>query len=91
MTLNKKITGLCLVALLFNGPMALAADCSENASQEQTRTVEWYLQNKAELKKKIEECANNPGELGNTPNCINAKAAILADSAGAIHKMPAGF
>ena len=86
MALNKLITGFFLVSVLLGG--SLAADCSETSSPEQTRTVEWYLQNKAELKKKIAECADNPGELGNTPNCINAKAAILADSAGAIHDLP---
>ena len=91
MALNKLITGFFLASVLLGGSLALAADCSENSAQEQTRTVEWYLQNKAELKKKIEDCANNPGELSNTPNCINAKAAMLSDTAGTIHKMPAGF
>ena len=43
----------------------------------ETRTVEWYLQpeNKSFLNTKLAECRNNPGELGNTPNCVNARKA----------------
>jgi len=45
---------------------------------EETRTVEWYRapENKAALEIKLAECKNNPGELRNTPNCINARKAF---------------
>ena len=44
---------------------------------EETRTVEWYLkpENKTALETKLAECKNNPGELKDTPNCINARKA----------------
>lgn len=47
-------------------------------SGEETRTVEWYLrpENKAVWEAKLAECKNNPGELGKTPNCINARKAF---------------
>lgn len=47
---------------------------------EETRSVEWYRapENKPAFDNKIAECKNNPGELRNTPNCVNAfKAAEL--------------
>ena len=47
-------------------------------SGEETRTVEWYLmpENKAAWEEKLAQCRNNPGELGNTPNCVNARKAF---------------
>ena len=41
---------------------------------EETRSVEWYRapENKAAFETKLAECKNNPGELKNTPNCVNA-------------------
>ena len=41
---------------------------------EETRSVEWYRapENKAAFEAKLAECKNNPGELKNTPNCVNA-------------------
>jgi len=42
-----------------------------------TKTVEYYMQNSDERKTKIAECNSNPGELGMTPNCINASKAAM--------------
>lgn len=42
---------------------------------EEVKTVDYYLSNIMEMKDKIKECNNNPGELMNTPNCKNAIAA----------------
>lgn len=45
--------------------------------KEETKTVDWYMapENKAAFEAKLKECRNNPGELGNTPNCQNAELA----------------
>jgi hypothetical protein len=48
--------------------------CNETVLEE-THTVEWYTTNKAQRLEKLEECSNNPGELGETPNCKNAQEA----------------
>jgi hypothetical protein len=47
--------------------------------EEKTKTVEYYMldENAAELQTKLKECGDNPGELGLTPNCINAARADL--------------
>ena len=44
---------------------------------EETKTVEWYMkpENKTALDTKLAECRNNPGELKDTPNCVNARQA----------------
>lgn len=58
--------------------ITVALALSACGSEEETRTVEWYLkpENKATWEAKLEQCRNNPGELGNTPNCINARKAF---------------
>lgn len=58
-----------LVSAMFLWPMMAYA--------EETKTVSWYAApaNKAALDAKLAECKNNPGELRDTPNCINARAA----------------
>ena len=69
--MNRKIIGaVCLLV----GVMSFGA-CSSSA--EETRTVEWYLTpaNAAALDAKIRECKSNPGELWDTPNCVNARHA----------------
>ena len=57
--------------------MALTLVFIGTCNAEETRTVEWYLapENKEALDAKIEECKNNPGELWDTPNCLNARHA----------------
>lgn len=55
--------------------MAMLSACDK---KEETRSVEWYLQpeNKSEWEAKLEQCKSNPGELRNSPNCINARKAF---------------
>ncbi len=57
--------GLCVVAV------ALSA-CN---SAEPTRSVEWFIEHRQELKTTLTECEGNPGELAVAANCINAKKA----------------
>ncbi|MCB5205164.1 EexN family lipoprotein [Neorhizobium sp. T786] len=39
------------------------------------QTVEWYLEHKAERDTMFKHCKNNPGELRDHPNCLNAREA----------------
>lgn len=66
----KKLMIICLILSI-----GCLAACKK---EEETRTVEWYLmpENKSAWDAKLEQCRNNPGELGNTPNCINARKAF---------------
>lgn len=62
-------------ALLFSALVLFSAP--PFALAEEIRTVDWYTapQNKVALDAKLAECRNNPGELRDTPNCVNARAA----------------
>jgi arginine utilization protein RocB len=55
-------------------PLVFLFGC-ETKEAEPTVTVEWYASHQVERLEKIAECSNNPGELEQTPNCINAKEA----------------
>lgn len=44
--------------------------------KEPTHDVKYYMEHKEELKEKIAECRNNPGEKDLTANCINACSAM---------------
>ncbi|MCK3780835.1 EexN family lipoprotein [Ensifer sesbaniae] len=51
----------------------LLVSCTEQA--ERTYTVDELIADEGLLSEIIATCRNNPGELGNTPNCQNAAAA----------------
>ena len=43
--------------------------------------VEYFKQNAEMRTKTLQECRNNPGELEDTPNCINAEQAqVIIDA-----------
>ena len=45
------------------------------AAAEQARTVSWYRQHQAVLKKELTACADNPGSAMTDPDCQNAAEA----------------
>lgn len=53
--------------------LIMLAGCSQPATL--TYTVEEFLADEGLLAEHVEKCRNNPGELGQTPNCVNAAAA----------------
>lgn len=46
------------------------------------QTVEWYKEHDDERQAILKRCVNNPGELQETPNCVNAIQAERALSSG---------
>lgn len=52
----------------------LLTGCNE-APKTETKTVGWYLDHKNELEAALNACGENPGDLGSTPNCVNANEA----------------
>ncbi|MCK1494391.1 EexN family lipoprotein [Bradyrhizobium sp. 180] len=54
---------------------ATLTGCNEADRGEQAKTVGWFLDHRDELAVAIKACRDNPGELGKTPNCINANEA----------------
>lgn len=59
--------------LLLSGMIALTG-CTKEAL-EPVNTVEWYKTHDTERKAMLTKCLNNPGQLAETPNCVNAKEA----------------
>lgn len=51
---------------------ALLASCQKTES---VQTVDWYRQHKTERETLLKKCNDNPGQLMNTPNCMNASRA----------------
>ncbi|WP_416799137.1 EexN family lipoprotein [Ciceribacter azotifigens] len=66
----------------------LAGCCSEDA--ERVYTVEELMADEALLAEWVGKCRNNPGELGDTPNCQNAAAADFKARLGIMGKAPGG-
>lgn len=58
--------------------MIVIASLSGCGRDEPVQTVDWYKANSPERVKVLERCNANPGELGLTPNCVNAKTAANA-------------
>jgi hypothetical protein len=63
-------TSILLVAVV-----AALAGCNEANNSQQTKTIGWFLDHRDELQATLKRCRDNPGERGNTPNCINANEA----------------
>ena len=51
---------------------------------EPVRNVDWYCENVTECEAKIKECANDPGQLADSPSCINALQAERIESVGSL-------
>lgn len=62
---------------------ALLSACNEEAKKE-VKTVQWYTEHPQERAAQLKICANNPGQLKEDPNCINAKQSMLQKSGGYI-------
>ena len=49
--------------------------CNESDASRPTKTVGWFFEHRDELSVALNACRDNPGELGKTPNCVNANEA----------------
>ncbi|MDR0564683.1 MAG: EexN family lipoprotein [Azoarcus sp.] len=65
----------CITAMMLLAPLAGCWEDKPAASNEEVRTVEWYRGHQPERQAMLEKCKNNPGELRDAPNCVNARAA----------------
>lgn len=55
---------------------------------EPARTVTWYQQHADERKAMVTRCADDPGRLSETPNCVNAQRAASIEGIGSFKDMP---
>jgi hypothetical protein len=77
---------LTLMISMIAGCGVLAA-CSR-ASVTAAHTVDWYLSHAADRASMVERCANDPGTLGKTPDCVNAFAAAQRADFGSLRRLP---
>jgi hypothetical protein len=52
------------------------------------QTVDYYVENREARQARLAECANDPGALGQTPDCINARQAAALESIGSLRDLP---
>lgn len=75
--MNKLPFTTALVAALFISAHAHANDDSQVADR--IYTVKKFADNIEFAKEVDDKCRNNPGELRDDPNCINAREAVARD------------
>jgi hypothetical protein len=51
-------------------------------------TVDEYLANPDAMDAKLKDCANNPGDLGNHPDCVNVRVAAERKGLGSLRDLP---
>jgi hypothetical protein len=61
--------------LLLTAAVVSLAGCNEADTSRQTKIVGWFFEHRDELAVVLKACRDNPGERGNTPDCINANEA----------------
>ena len=67
--------------------LALVACSHEPPSAKAMYTVDEYLAKPDVMATKLHECANNPGELRTTPDCVNVKEAVKRQGIGSLDKL----
>lgn len=70
-----------IAALVAAGTLALAG-CGEDgpATSIPTQTVDWFQAHEEDRAAVLADCANNPGEMQDVPNCVNAQKAEKTSS-----------
>ena len=62
-------------SILLVAVAAALVGCNDANDSQQTKTVGWFFDHRDELQATLKVCRDNPGERGNTPDCINANEA----------------
>lgn len=73
---------------LFFGIAVTISSAACAPSPDQHRTVEFYRANAEARQTKVAECANDPGALGKTPDCVNARQAAAIEDVGSLRDLP---
>lgn len=71
--MKKPFIPMTLVAIL-----SILSGCKEENPVDIVQTVDWYKANKVNRLEVLAKCKDNPGEMANTPNCVNAGSAANA-------------
>jgi len=74
---------LVIIAIAF---IALAG-CSPEPKAARY-TVDEYVENPDAMDARLKECANNPGDFRDDPDCVNVKAAAERKGIGSLRDLP---
>jgi hypothetical protein len=67
--------------------LTLAA-CSRTPGGGGTLTVDYYRAHAVERAATLRTCANDPGDLRDSPNCVNAREAARVEDVGSLRSLP---
>ncbi|WP_338835196.1 EexN family lipoprotein [Bradyrhizobium septentrionale] len=67
MTMKASVLAIAVAAALTG--------CNDSNDDQPTKTVSWFFDHRDELQATLKACRDNPGERGNTADCINANEA----------------
>jgi hypothetical protein len=67
--------------------LALAA-CNRTPGGGGTLTVDYYRAHATERAATLSTCANDPGNLRDSPNCVNAREAARVEGVGSLRSLP---
>ena len=67
--------------------LALAA-CNRTPGGGGTLTVDYYRAHAAERAAMLRTCENDPGDLRDSPNCVNAREAARVEDVGSLRNLP---
>jgi hypothetical protein len=74
--------------LVLVGTAAIAFCGCSPEPQKARYTVDEYVANPDAMDAKLTECANNPGESADDPDCVNVKAAAERKGIGSLRDLP---
>jgi hypothetical protein len=74
--------------LILVGTAAIAFCGCSPEPQKARYTVDEYVANPDAMELKLQECANNPGDSRNDPDCVNVKAAAERKGIGSLRDLP---
>ena len=75
---------LCLEIVVTLSAVTACAPAPKQAQH----TVDYYRSHAALRGEMLKQCGNDPGDLGRTPDCINARAAENIEGIGSLKSLP---
>lgn len=78
----RNFVAFVLASFVLTGCFDDSPEATRTAPTESVHDVDWFKTHDDERQSTLRECSNNPAELRDTPNCINALQAERALSSG---------
>ena len=78
----RNFVAVLLAIFVLTGCFGDSPELTRAAPTESVHDVDWFKTHDDERQSTLRECSNNPAELRDTPNCINALQAERSLSSG---------